>query len=228
MTTSRPPVIVLEGNAPGAERGISSDFALFDALRASASAQTWTCAETAVVLGVSRNVDAEVDVAECGRRGVALLRRASGGGTVVIGPGTLQYAFALPHRGRGEAASVDTPFLDPSSIDAVKRFCSIAVREALAASGCSEAVDDDASGDLRIGSRKIAGVALRRRRDASLLHGTLLLEANLDLVAAVLRHPSREPAWRGGRPHLDFLRNVGPIDTETFAQAVERSAARWT
>jgi len=214
MTNTRAPVEVLHGQAEGAVRGIEGDFAMLEPMPAAPVARVWACVETAVVLGVSRDLATEVDEAACTNRRVAVLRRASGGGTVVIGPGTLQYAFALPHDA------------GPPSIDAVKRRCSLLVRDALAASGVGASIDSDHSGDLHVGTRKVAGVALRRLRDATLLHGTLLVAADLGLIAALLRHPAREPAWRQGRPHLDFLANLGHFDADVFLQSLRRALER--
>jgi lipoate-protein ligase A len=206
-------VETLGGDGADAAAGLEADFAM---LRSGHEAvRVWTCARRAVVLGVSRDLEAEVDVRECLRRDVALLRRASGGGTVLIGPGTVQYAFVLPHRAGAE----------PPSLDLVKRACNRSVRHALSQSGIEANLDVDPSGDLRAGDRKIGGLALRRQRGATLLHGTLLAEADLDLVAALLRHPQREPAWRRGRSHREFLANLGSLDLAAFAAALRPPTA---
>lgn len=213
MIPSRAPVEVLHGDAADAARGIEGDFALLDEGRA--AARTWTCTSTAVVLGVGRAAADDVDEGECRARGVALLRRASGGGTVVIGPGTLQYALVLPH----------APGREPPSLGEVKRLCNESVRRALLACGAAD-VEAEPCGDLRVGDRKVGGTALRRHRDATMLHGTLLLEPDLAMVAALLRHPSREPAWRQGRSHLAFLAGLGPVGEASFAEALRAAAPR--
>lgn len=209
----RPPVEALFGSAPEAVRGIEGDFALLDAARDAARA--WTCRESAVVLGISRDPESEVDAPECRRRGVALLRRASGGGTVAIGPGTLQYAIVLAHDGN-----------EPPSITEAKRVCNDLVREALTRAGVHATLRADPSGDLCLGDRKAGGLALRRQRDATLVHGTLLATADLAFVAAVLRHPASEPAWRRGRSHDEFLAALGRIDADAFAEALRQSLER--
>lgn len=213
----RPAVEVLRGSSVAAAREIDGDFAMLSRADTGPTVRTWTCTDATVVLGVSRELESEVDVEACDRLGVAVLRRASGGGTVLIGAGTQQYAFALPH-------PAGAP---PSSIDDVKRFCSDVVCEALAASGVDAPIQSDVSGDLHVGARKIAGVALRRLRDATLLHGTLLVDADLELIAEVLRHPLREPAWRQGRAHRAFVANVGHFDAAAFVGELRRRLHRW-
>ncbi len=210
VTRRRPAVEVLSGEAADAVRGIEADFALLEAART--SSRVWTCGAPAVVLGISRDAAVEVDADECVRRGVALVRRASGGGTVAIGAGTVQYAIVFAH-------AADEP---PSITDAKSRSNDI-VRAALSHAGVGAALDADPSGDLLLGDRKAGGLALRRHRSATLVHGTLLASADLGLIAAVLRHPASEPAWRRGRSHRDFLANLGEIDVDAFARALRQS-----
>jgi lipoate-protein ligase A len=208
----RPAVEVLFGDSPEAVRGIEGDFALLEAART--GVRVWTCREPAVVLGISRDPSLEVNEDECRRRGVALLRRASGGGTVAIGPGTIQYAIVLEHDGS-----------EPPSITEAKRLSNDLVREALLHVGVHATLDVDPSGDLRLGDRKAGGLALRRNRDATLVHGSLLARADVAFIAAVLRHPASEPAWRRGRAHDDFLVGLGNIDGDAFAEALRHTLA---
>ena len=208
----RAPAEILLGSADEVLRGIESDFALLDAVESggAASVHVWTSASAAVVLGVSLDVEKEADLEACRERGVAVVRRASGGGAVVVGPGTMQVAFALPH--------AISPLL--ATIEGTKRFCAGMMIEALGRAGCNAPLEVDRSGDLRREDRKMAGVALARRRSASLLHATLLVEADLALLGAVLRHPAREPDYRGGRRHEDFVANLGRVEIRKFEMAL--------
>lgn len=210
MPRSRPAVEVLSGQAPEAVREIEGDFAMLESGRA--AVRVWACDAPAVVLGASRDAAAEVHAGDCERLGVAVLRRASGGGTVMIGRGTVQYAFVLPSEEHGSR-----------SLESVKRFCNGLVREALEAAGAVATLESDAWGDLKCGDVKVGGVALARRRHATLLHGTLLIDADLELVASVLGHPAREPDYRRRRPHRDFLMNLGRIDAVAFEAALARA-----
>lgn len=214
MTRSRPAVEVLSGSAPEARRGIEGDFDLLLDRPDAIATRTWTCPGLVVVLGVSRDPGLEVDAAECERRGAAVLRRASGGGTVVVGDGTLQYAFAIAHDAGTE----------PPPLERVKQDCNACVAAALAEAGILTPLASDASGDLVAKGRKVGGLALRRTRHATLLHGTLLLDADLAAVSALLRHPAREPAWRRGRAHAEFLANLGPLDAVRFGEALRAAA----
>jgi lipoate-protein ligase A len=69
--------------------------------------------------------------------------------------------------------------------------------------------------DLAIGDRKFAGHAQRRTRTTLLHHGTILYDFDLGCVGRLLREPARQPAYRRGRSHADFLVNV-PLALEAL------------
>jgi lipoate-protein ligase A len=72
-----------------------------------------------------------------------------------------------------------------------------------------ESVAVDGQSDLVIAGRKIGGSAQRRGRRAVLFHGSLLLNAEPDLMGKYLHEPGRRPAYRGERRHHEFVRNAG-------------------
>jgi lipoate-protein ligase A len=128
----------------------------------------------------------------------------------------VQYAFGLAHH------------LDQAleSIDGSKRFCNGLLRRALFDAGVRQHLDEDRSGDLLLDGRKVAGLALRRRRRATLLHGSILCRADHPLLARVLRHPPREPAYRAGRAHRDFLADLGNFDLGVFRAGLAEAVAQ--
>ena len=151
-----------------------------------------------IVVGYGNRIAAEVDVAACAADGVPILRRVSGGGTVVLGPGCLAYALVLP---------VD---LDPQleTVTGANRFIMERNRAALAAlTGRPVAVQGHT--DLAVANLKFSGNAQRRRRRTLLFHGTFLLHFDLACVGRWLRHPSAEPVYRNGRDHSAFVMNLG-------------------
>jgi len=197
--------------AVAAERELERDLELLAeaAGQGSPTFRTWTTPDHTVVVGRAVDIESEVHTEHCARLEVPIVRRPSGGRSVVIGPGTVQYTFALPYRLSPEL----------SGISSSKRFCN---RLLLAALG-DERVEEDDSGDLLVGDRKVAGLAIKRAREAMMLHGTLLVGADIDVVAALLRHPLREPHYRRGRAHREFLANLGSLDRESLERRVTAS-----
>lgn len=146
-----------------------------------------------VVLGRASRVAEDVDLPACERDGVSILRRASGGGTVLQGPGCLSYAFVLPLDWHPDLADIRT----------TNRF--MLERIATALREWEPTIRFRGISDLAIGEMKISGNAQRRTRNALLFHGTILHGMSADLVARYLKHPSRQPDYRLDRPHRAFL-----------------------
>jgi lipoate-protein ligase A len=158
----------------------------------------WEWPRLAVVLGAGCSLAADVDEAACRADGVPIVRRSSGGGTVLLGPGCLLYSLVLSYQ------------RDPSLTDIQGSYRYIFDRIA-AALGLG---DPAGTSDLAVLGRKFSGNAQQRKRHHLLHHGTLLYAFDLDCVARYLRPPPRQPEYRAGRSHADFLCNLPmPIAT---------------
>ena len=76
--------------------------------------------------------------------------------------------------------------------------------------------------DLTLDGRKFSGNAQRRRRRFVLFHGTFLLALDLELIQSLLPPPSKQPAYREGRSHLEFVRNV-PLQPAQLKEALQKA-----
>ena len=164
--------------------------------------RTWMASEPVVVVGSSSRVEDEVDLDACRAAGVRVVRRPSGGLTVVLGPGCLMWSVVEPHpAGAPPIERIHARMLDPLAA---------ALSQALSLPG---GVARRGSSDLVVGGtggeRKVSGNALRVRRHGVLYHGTLLDDFDIGLIERILRHPPREPDYRARRPHREFLANLG-------------------
>ncbi|MBP1654461.1 MAG: Biotin/lipoate protein ligase [Bacteroidetes bacterium] len=157
----------------------------------------WESPEHFVVLGFSGRLRDEVREEVCAARGIPVLRRVSGGGTVVQGPGVLNYAVVIR----------PGPAHEASSVRGAHRFVLGRAADVIA-SLTGEEVKLEGDSDLAIAGRKISGNAQRRRGRAVLVHGTILLGLDLALVEDLLPLPGRAPEYRETRGHLAFLRNL--------------------
>jgi lipoate-protein ligase A len=77
--------------------------------------------------------------------------------------------------------------------------------------------------DLALHARKVSGNAQRRTQSTILHHGTILYAFDASRVERFLRPPCRQPQYRAGRSHSDFLGNV-PLDAR---QIRERLSDAW-
>ena len=171
----------------------------------------WENPVPAVILGRSSRIREEVHVAECERRSIPVLRRVSGGASVVIGPGCLMYSIVLDTR--------NWPQL--KMLDHTHRFVMARIRDAVARCGID--VRFQGTCDLTLDHRKVSGNSLRLKRHCLLYHGTLLHDFQVDLLGHLLGTPPRQPDYRDGRPHAEFVTNL-PVGGEDLKRAL---AAVW-
>jgi len=207
---------------PSVEQNLALDEALLElaheGLATTACVRTWMAAEPVVVLGSSSRVDEELDSLVCEAAGVRVVRRPSGGATVVLGPGCLMWSVITPHpAGVPAVEAIHAAMLDPlaAAINAALPAVAHHAGRRVARRGTSDLAISEPEGSERtrgdsddVPERKVSGNALRVRRHGVLYHGTLLDSFDLSLVAKVLRHPPREPDYRSRRSHSDFLTNL--------------------
>jgi lipoate-protein ligase A len=162
----------------------------------------WESAVPLVVLGRSSRLATEVDLEECRARGVRVLRRSSGGATIVAGPGCLMYAVVLSLEAQPELRAIDRAhsYVLQKHIAALRPLC-----PGVACAGTS---------DLVVGDRKFSGNSLRIKQRCLLYHGTILYDFPLAWTADLLKTPARQPTYRDGRDHLAFLTNLPVAITE--------------
>ena len=89
----------LDLTLPSPAENLACDEALLDWCESGEGAEClrfWESPEPFVVVGYANKVATEVNVAACEARKIPILRRCSGGGTVVQGPGCLNYTLVLP------------------------------------------------------------------------------------------------------------------------------------
>lgn len=156
----------------------------------------WEHTEYAVVLGASGRIKDEVHIDACRADRVPIARRSSGGGTVVLGPGALNLAIVLPMAASPLLATVT------GTQHAVLEACAAPLRV------FAPKLEVVGSGDLALEGRKAAGSAQRRLRSAILVHVTILYDFELDRISRYLAVPVRQPVYRAGRPHSEFVTNL--------------------
>ena len=199
---------------------VAENLAVDDAAARSAGATAlhrlrfWWGGPPTVVMGSSERPEQVVDAEACARLGVDVLKRSTGGGSVLQTGGVLNYSLVTP-----APASLDPRAGFRPGIELIR-----AMLGAFGLVGTWEGTSD-----VAVGGRKISGNAQARRWKALLIHGTLLVDFDHALAEAVLKHPPREPVYRRGRSHRDFvvtLRSLGVNADRAAIEGVARDAAR--
>jgi len=194
---------------PSPAENLACDEALLDWCESGEGAEClrfWESAEPFIVVGYANKVATEVNVAACEASKIPILRRCSGGGTVVQGPGCMNYTLVLP-------ITADGPL---HSIAVANQFIMRRNRAAIE-SILNKTVAIRGHTDLTTGELKFSGNSQRRRQHFLLFHGTFLLNFDLALVSSLLRMPSKQPAYRENRPHANFLTNINLTTKEIKA-----------
>ena len=170
----------------------------------------WEPRKAIVVLGRSSPIEAEVDLETCEQDSVPVVRRASGGATIVTGPGCLMYAVLLDYRRRPELRMLEQAHrLVMERLQASLERLGVATRW-------------QGTCDLTCQNRKVSGNALRCKRNWLVYHGTLLCGMELDLLTRYLGMPRRQPEYRQGRSHEQFVTNL-PVTPDALKRELART-----
>jgi lipoate-protein ligase A len=171
----------------------------------------WEWPHRAVVLGSGCRLADDVDEAACAAQGVPILRRSSGGGTVLLGPGCLLFSLVLSYERAAELEAIRPSYA--YVLDRVERALADVV----------PGVELAGISDLAVAGRKFSGNAQQRKRRYLLHHGTLLYAFDLASIGHFLSLPQRQPEYRAGRSHQAFLMNL-PLPVEELKR---RLRAAW-
>jgi lipoate-protein ligase A len=197
-----PPIRHIAPETRLAEDHLALDEALLldaDAGRTAETLRIWEFERPVVVVGRSSRLEHEVQLSFCQQASIAVLRRCSGGAAIVGGPGCLMYSLVLNLDRVPQLRKIDVAhqFVIGRVLAAVQRQLPAARFQGIC--------------DLTWQDRKFSGNSLRIARSHLLYHGTLLYGADLSLIDNCLADAPRQPEYRGGRDHRDFVINV-PID----------------
>jgi len=190
----------LELTFPDPASNLACDEALIELLEHTPSdsgiLRLWEPSNYFVVLGCANKVSIEVNTEGCEIRRIPILRRSSGGGAVLQGPGCLNYSLILPKdRVAFESITASYRIILENHQKCIEPLLGMPVQ----IQGIS---------DLAVDGQKFSGNAQNRKRRFVLFHGTILLNLDLALVDACLCMPSKQPQYRQSRAHGDFLRNI--------------------
>ena len=170
----------------------------------------WESQELFIVLGRIGNPDVDLRVEKVLADRIPVLRRSSGGGTVMQGKGCLNYTLVLSKE-RPEIPDLrrSYQFILGHVVAALKNLDIDAVCRPLS---------DIA---LAKNNKKISGNAQKRSKRFILHHGTLLYQFDLKKIADYLTMPKDVPQYRQSRSHQDFVANLS-ISAEDLKKEIAK------
>lgn len=129
---------------------------------------------------------------------VEVLRRCSGGGTVVQGAGCLNFSLVFSKDKHPEIADLKRSY----------EYILSRLAKGLKQAGANVNFYPISDVALVETQKKVSGNSQKRGRNAILHHGTLLYDFDLSLIEKYLAMPRDIPEYRKSRPHRDFVDNL--------------------
>lgn len=165
----------------------------------------WESSTVFIVLGLTGRPQWDVN-ATCARGdNIPVLKRSSGGGTVLQGPGCLNYTLVLSKQEHPQLNDLRGSY----------QWISSKVIQALDQAGVKSFFRTPSDVAAGPDEKKFSGNAQRRSKHYIMHHGTILYNFDLPLISRYLQVPREIPEYRQGRPHEDFVVNI-PIDPQIF------------
>lgn len=154
----------------------------------------WTPDNTYVVLGRSNNPIQALNLEEVNGDGVKVLKRPSGGETVILSPKTIVIGVKIK--------------LD-NGLNAHQYFKVIndKIMSTLGDFGVKDTYMKGIS-DISIKNKKILGSSIYKKKDIVFYHAVLNVNESIGLISRYLKYPSKEPDYRKGRDHNEFVTSL--------------------
>ncbi len=172
----------------------------------------WQPEETVIVLGQSNQADTAVNTDISEADGVMIFKRPTGGQTVILTPRTIVISVRLL------SEKLDNPQVY------FKRINKLIIM-ALANLGVSD-LNEKGISDITIGEKKILGSSIYRKRNMVFYHAVLNISETPEFIGRYLKHPSKEPDYRIGRKHEDFVTSIHlsgyPIEADKILEELRR------
>ncbi|MDD5503619.1 MAG: biotin/lipoate A/B protein ligase family protein [Candidatus Thermoplasmatota archaeon] len=157
-----------------------------------------------ISVGYSKKIAEDVNPDECKKAGVKVVRRTSGGGTIFTDTGCLIYSIA-----RNEPLKV-------SPEENFKKVCG-AIVDTLAQFGIW--AERKLPNDVLLDGAKISGSAQIRKGNTTLIHGTFLLDTNVELMRKVLKNVKEVDTIRSKCGFVPDVRELKREFAERLASA---------
>jgi len=129
--------------------------------------------KNAVVIGYFQSVKDVVNMPLVKKLGIAIIRRFSGGGAVYQDLGNLNFAFSILR---------NSNLIPVNILKSYEKFCSGVI---LGLKKMEFKAKFKPINDIIIGDKKVSGNAQARQKGFVLHHGTLMVDTNLDMLAAL-------------------------------------------
>ena len=147
-----------------------------------------------LVLGRSNQAESSINMKLALADQLTVLQRASGGEAVLLTPNMLVIAIKMP-------------IIKDWKPKQYFEKANGAITTCLVQMGVQNLHSKGIS-DLSIGDKKILGSAIFRSKESMFYHAVLNISEDIELIAKYLKHPKKEPDYRKGRNHSEFITSL--------------------
>jgi len=176
----------------------------------------WQPDQTYLILGRSNSSLDSLNMDSAKKDNVKILKRPSGGETVLLSPNMLVVAVLIPQI---EGFKPKAYFMAVNDI----------IMETLKIMGVMNLSTKGIS-DISIGEKKILGSAIYKKQGAYFYHAVLNIRENISLISKYIKHPTKEPDYRKGRSHIEFVTSLWkagyPLPIEEIKNALKDSVLK--
>ncbi|MBP7612592.1 MAG: hypothetical protein KA753_05490 [Paludibacter sp.] len=171
----------------------------------------WIPDKVYIVLGASNNAPNALMTENVTADGVLVLKRPTGGQAVVLSPQTIVLA----------ATVTDENNLKPKEL--FNKINGLIIKS-IEADGVTGLTLRGIS-DIAIGGKKILGSSMYRRKNTLFYHAVLNFAVPASFIERYLQHPSKEPDYRAGRSHSEF---VTSLHENGYTETIQHLKSRLT
>lgn len=154
----------------------------------------WQPSSLIIVLGQSNTPEKSLVIRQVEVDNVPVTKRPTGGETVILSPEMAVITVAREFENMPRSGNF---FSEINSV----------IIDNLESLGVSSLVTRGIS-DIAIGNRKILGSSMHRKNNRLVYHAVLNLGGDTSLFNRYLLHPVREPGYRQGRNHSEFVTSL--------------------
>lgn len=166
-----------------------------------------------IILGRANSAENSLYTEKIITEGIRVYKRPTGGESVVLSPRMLVFSAKISSESLGKPKDIF-------------RLINAKLIEELSETGIKN-LNSKGISDLSIGEKKILGSSMYLNGKTLFYHAVLNINEDISLISKYLKHPKREPDYRNGRAHDDFVTSIYKegfiIDKELIKASIEKA-----
>lgn len=173
--------------------------------------KVWQPDNVYIILGRANNAESSLYTERVVNEGIKVFKRPTGGESVILSPRMLVFSAKISAETLGKPKDIfkliNNKLIEQLTIAGIKNLNSKGIS------------------DLSIGEKKILGSSMYLNGKTLFYHAVLNINEEISLISKYLKHPTKEPDYRRGRSHDEFVTSICKegfiIDIEQIKASVE-------